>query len=44
MIPWIRTFLCRITELHFSNRGLERRFREDLEQMYGLYGMEEEKL
>ncbi len=43
MIPWIRSFLCRITELHFSHRDLERRFRKDLEQMYRMYGIGKEE-
>ncbi len=41
MIPWIRTFICRITELHFSNRTLENLFKRDLEKMYALYGIGE---
>jgi len=41
MIPWIRTFICRITELHFSNRTLENLFKRDLEAMYALYGIGE---
>lgn len=41
MIPWIRTFICRITELHFSNRTLENQFKSDIEQMYRMYGIEE---
>ena len=41
MVPWIRTFLCRITELHFANRSLERQFRGDIKQMYRMYGVEE---
>ncbi|WP_394266024.1 helix-turn-helix transcriptional regulator [Anaerotignum sp.] len=41
LIPWIRTFLCRITELHFSNEKLEKQFREDIEDMYALYGLED---
>ncbi|MBE6871030.1 MAG: WYL domain-containing protein [Ruminococcaceae bacterium] len=40
MIPWIRTFICRITELSFSNRELEKQFKEDLQMMYELYGVE----
>lgn len=39
MIPWIRTFLCRITELHFSNAELEARFQKDLHDMYALYDL-----
>ncbi|MDD6175965.1 MAG: WYL domain-containing protein [Firmicutes bacterium] len=41
MLPWIRTFICRITELHFSNRMVEKRFRRDLEEMYRMYGISE---
>lgn len=39
MIPWMRTFIGRITEYHFSDPKRERRFREDLEKMYALYGI-----
>lgn len=42
MLPWIRSFLCRITELHFSNKALEKRFKEDLLQMYKMYGLQED--
>lgn len=41
MIPWIRTFICRITELHFSNKTLENQFKCDIEEMYRMYGIEE---
>lgn len=41
MIPWIRTFICRITELRFSNRALENRFKRDMEEMYRMYGISE---
>lgn len=41
MIPWIRSFLCRITEIHFSNANTERRFWNDVHAMYDLYGIEE---
>jgi hypothetical protein len=41
MIPWIRTFICRITEMHFSNRTVENHFKADLEAMYRLYGIQE---
>ncbi len=39
MIPWIRTFIGRIVEIHFSDPRLEEQFREDLQEMYGLYGL-----
>lgn len=41
MTPWIRTFICRITELHFSNRTVENRFKRDIEEMYRIYGITE---
>ena len=41
MIPWIRTFICRITELHLSNKTLEEQFRNDMAEMYRIYGIEE---
>lgn len=41
MIPWIRTFICRITELHFSNRTLEDQFKRDIEEMYRMYDIGE---
>jgi len=44
MIPWIRTFICRITELRFSDRALERRFKQDINAMYRMYGIEEAEL
>lgn len=40
MIPWIRTFICRITEISFSNKDLEKQFWDDLEVMYELYELE----
>jgi hypothetical protein len=41
MIPWIRTFICRITDIRFSNRALEKQFMADIEAMYQMYGIEE---
>lgn len=41
MIPWIRTFICRITELNFSNKTLEKQFKSDIEEMYRMYGITE---
>ena len=40
MLPWIRTFICRITRFECSSKEVETRFREDLLQMYRLYGLE----
>ena len=39
MVPWIRTFLCRITELHFSNKAAETLFKDDFSAMCRLYGV-----
>ncbi len=41
MIPWIRTFICRITELHLSNKTLEEQFHTDMAELYRIYGIEE---
>ena len=41
MIPWIRTFICRIAELNFSNKVLEKQFKNDIKKMYRMYGIEE---
>ena len=43
LIPWIRTFISRITEMRFSNRTVENRFKSDLCEMYRMYGIEEGK-
>lgn len=40
IIPWIRTFICRITSYSFSNKALEVQFGRDIEEMYRLYGVE----
>ena len=42
IIPWIRTFICRIEQMNFSNRTHENKFKEDLNAMYRMYGIEEE--
>lgn len=42
MLPWIRTFICRISSIHFSNPTVEARFKRDLEAMYRIYGVGEE--
>ena len=39
MIPWIRTFICRIVQMNFSNRTQENKFKEDLDAMYRMYGV-----
>ena len=40
LIPWIRTFICRITAFECSDKELESRFLDDIRQMYALYGLE----
>lgn len=37
IIPWIRTFICRITDINFSDKKLERQFKDDIDEMYALY-------
>ena len=41
LIPWIRTFICRIVDVRFSNPALKRQFKEDLTAMYRMYGIDE---
>lgn len=44
MIPFIRTFICRIKQLNFSNRTLENQLKDDLYAMYKMYGIDKEEL
>ena len=37
MLPWIRTFISRITRMNFSNRTAENQFKNDLQEMYRMY-------
>ena len=39
LVPWIRTFICRIVDIRFSNKELDARFRRDMREMYSLYGI-----
>lgn len=41
LIPWLRTFICRITKVDFSNKAVEEQFKKDVEEMYRIYGIEE---
>lgn len=41
MIPWVRTFISRITKISFSNREAERKFKKDIQKMYQIYGLTE---
>ena len=40
MIPWMRTFICRITQLNMTNKEAERKFKLDIDEMYRMYGIE----
>lgn len=39
LTPWIRTFICRITDISFSNKSLEQSFKRDIQEMYKMYGI-----
>ena len=39
LIPWMRTFICRITDISISDKKLEKQFEDDIEEMYALYGL-----
>ena len=40
LIPWVRTFIYRITHFECSDKILEQQFNFDLHRMYALYGLE----
>ncbi|MBR2460958.1 MAG: WYL domain-containing protein [Clostridia bacterium] len=40
LVTWIRTFICRITSLSFSNKLLENQFKSDILEMARQYGIE----
>lgn len=40
MLPWIRTYISRITRINFSNRTAENRFKDDIREMYRIYGID----
>ena len=40
MLPWIRTFISRITHIRLSNEAVQARFEADLAEMYRMYGVE----
>ena len=42
LVPWMRTFICRITDMKLSNKMIEKQFKRDIEEMYRMYGIEEE--
>ncbi len=39
IVPWIRTFICRITDISFSDKELEEQFKRDIEDMYEMYDL-----
>lgn len=39
LVPWIRTFICRITDIHFSDVIVDTRFKKDMKRMYKMYGI-----
>ena len=43
LIPWIRTFLGRISAFSCSNRRVNRQFMEDVNRMLELYSIAEEQ-
>lgn len=43
LIPWIRTFICRITDISISDKALEMQLKKDLQAMYEMYGLEGEE-
>lgn len=40
MLPWIRTFISRITRMNCSNRTAENKFKADMQEMYRMYGVD----
>ena len=39
LCPWIRSFICRIKRLNFSDPYLDKRFKKDIKAMYENYGI-----
>lgn len=39
LTPWLRSFIGRIITLEYSNKSYERGFKDDLNAMYALYGL-----
>lgn len=40
MLPWIRTFISRITRVNFTNHAAETQFKTDIQEMYRMYGLD----
>ena len=41
MLTWIRSFICRITYVNFSDKEIESQLKADIEAMYRMYGVSE---
>ncbi len=39
LVPWMRTFICRITDMKLTNKVLEKQFKSDIEEMYRTYSI-----
>lgn len=39
IVPWIRTFICRISDVKFSNQYVQDTFLADIERMNAMYGI-----
>lgn len=37
LIPWVRTFICRIVDINISDKKTEKRFLDDIQHMYRMY-------
>ena len=44
ILPWVRTFIGRITQMNFSNRTVENKFKQDLGALYRRYGILESEV
>ena len=42
IVPWIRSFICRIVDMKFSNKAQQNKFCEDIDQMCLMYGIDKE--
>ena len=39
LIPWVRTFICRISDVKFSNPYIDKQFKDDIKAMYKMYSV-----
>ena len=39
LLTWIRSFICRISSVNFSNKEIETQLKTDIETMYRMYGV-----